>query len=79
MTFTVVKKLPKSRAKNNLYLFLGNFMSTGSKFAKVDFASMDYCSMESAQNSIREAARRYKYPIKVRMINGEIYLIRTDK
>ena len=79
MTFTVIEKLPKSRANNNLYLFLGNFMSTGAKFAKVDFASMDYCSMESAQSSICGAARRYKYPIKVRMINREIYLVRTDK
>ncbi len=80
MKFKTIERLPKKERKNvDLFQFLEDFMSTGKKFAELDFDSTEYASLDAAQGSLSASIARFKFPIVTRRINKKLYLIRTDK
>lgn len=62
--------------RTHMTRFLDEFIDSGYKIAKVTFNG-EYSSIESARASICRAVTRLRYPIVIRTINGEVYLINT--
>ena len=77
MKFVKVKELPKRR-KNSILIFLDEFMTSNIKFAKVEFSEKDYKTPSSCQSAFSKAIKAGGFPIIVKSINKEVYLIRTD-
>ena len=78
MKFTVVEKIPERKAKKKLAYILDEFMNMNVKFAKFEFNENEYKTASSANGALRKSAARFGYPIKVQLINGEIYFERRD-
>lgn len=78
MTFTVVSELPKKARQKKLRNLLEEVMNMNAKFVKMDFDKNDYANPKSAQNSLSVAACRGGFPIKVHIIDGEVYFVRKD-
>lgn len=77
MKGTIVCDIPVVR-NHNLKRFLGDFMLTKSKHYKVELEEGEYKTPYTAYESIRYAIKRHKYPIKISIRKGVIYLTRTD-
>ena len=80
MTFTPVEKLPekqKNTYKKNTDM-LNEFMKMNVKYARVEYSKTDYCSESSVVGSLSKSIRTNMYPIRLKTINGELYLIRKD-
>ena len=69
MTFVKVDNLPGRRNKKDLRGFLKEFITADIKVAKINL---------NCYNALGTSIKRGGFPIKVRMRNGELYLIRTD-
>ena len=69
--------LPK-RENFHLKNYFDEFMATEAKVARIDLDEGDYKSTKSAYQGFEKAAKRLGLPVKVRTIDGKIYLIRTD-
>lgn len=86
MKLIPIKELPmknkpvrRGRAKSkDIFGMLEEFMETGAKYAKVEYTNAEYASRPSAQASLCRATLDYRYPLYVRSINGDVYIIRTD-
>lgn len=78
MKFTEVKELPRARRKTNIRVRLDEFMSMGIKFAKLEYDAGEYKLPKYACGAFNISAKTGGYPIDVKMINGEVYLIRKD-
>ena len=61
-----------------LHETLDTFMNMTDRAVKCILAPGEYISIRSAQCSYQSSIRRYKYPIKARILNGELYLIKVD-
>lgn len=77
MKGTIVYEVPV-RKQHSLKRFLDDFMLTDAKHLKVEYAEGEYSNAYSAYESMRGAIKRHKYPIRVNIRNGEVYLTRTD-
>lgn len=77
MKFIEVKELPKRKVRTDLRQKLDEFMAMNIKIAKVEMENR-YSSIRVAQGTIHTSAKHGGYPITVRTIDGEIYLIRKD-
>lgn len=78
MRIIIVKDgLPK-RENFKLINLYNEFMATGSKVAKIDIDPDDYKSIDSAYKSVWSSLARTDFPIKLRRVNNDLYLIRTD-
>ena len=65
--------------KCKLEALFEEFMKMNVKTAEASFDEKDeYNSVNSAYTSLHRAARRWSKPVEVRMVNGKIYLVRTD-
>lgn len=79
MRFTAIEKLPnKGRKLSARQMELLEFMNMGAKCVKITLAPGEYSNLNSAQSTLIVSAKKAGFPIKVRNIDGELYLVRTD-
>lgn len=84
MKIVQVDKLPKQKKfrtvsmYHSLKNFFDEFMAMNIKFARIDIAPKEYASPRSAYESLHKVARQSELPIVVKIVNKELYLIRTD-
>ena len=81
MTFVPVEKLPekqKNVAFHNGKAYLEEFMRMGVKYARVDLLPGEYCTVDTGYHALMNIVKWHAFPITVKTINGEIYLIRKD-
>ena len=80
MKFVEVKEIPTTR-RNFQCKFeerLGRFMDRNIKYAKVVYDMDEYTSSTGCALAFKRACLWYGFPIDVKQINGEVYLIRRD-
>jgi hypothetical protein len=78
MTFTKVNKNDVLRPRYKLEEQFKNFMDLNVQMVKVSFENGEYASYKVAYQVLCTAAKRWKVPVKVKMIDREIYFLRTD-
>ena len=80
MNFVPVDFLPERRytTYKKVGTYLQEFMKMNVKTVRVDYSSDEYTSAQCATTPFRYAINADGYPIKVQIINGDVYLIRTD-
>lgn len=79
MKITKVDTLPPKRShKKNLQGALDEFMSSNAKIVKIEYAEGEYATPISCYGSLHKAIKHSGYGIRVKMINGEIYLIKKN-
>lgn len=54
---------------------LREFLKMNTPAIKLDVGN-EWRNPKSAYSSLRESARRFGYPVEVRMVHGEVYFIR---
>lgn len=74
-TTSTVNKLYKN---TKLQALLDEFMASNEAAVRCVLSEDEYASLASAHSSISKAANRLRYPIKARVMDGSLYLIRTD-
>ena len=77
-----IDKLPKRKAigkYGRLDDFFKSFLALDTKYAKVSFDDMEYLSTTSCRGSLSSYLSKNSLPITTTVVNGIIYLIRTDK
>ena len=72
-----IRLTPKWERFRVFHLF-EEFLNMGVEIAHVDIREDDYKYTKSAYVSLRARVKRWKAPIKVVQIKGEIYLIRKE-
>lgn len=79
MKFQQIDSLPeKKRCEyKKLENELEKFMKMDVKYARVDYGN-EYSSPSSAAHTLSLATKQYALPIRVRVINGVVYLESTD-
>ena len=81
MQLKPVKELPAKKANcqyKNLKEYLSSFMKMNSKYVQVQYASYEFRNVYSAYGSFNRMIRLFNYPIEATIVNGELYLNRTD-
>ena len=80
MNFTPVDYLPERRytTYKKVGAYLQEFMKMNVKTARVDYTPEEYTSAQCVSTPFRYAINADGYPIKVQIINGDVYLTRTD-
>lgn len=81
MKFIPVDELPVSEKKSYKKRngdYLREFLNMKVKYAKLDFTDMDYKCIGTAYPAVKTTIRYYGFPVKVKMINGELYLINLE-
>ena len=81
MNFVPVESLPDNveyADHKPIKKYLDEFMAMNVKYARVDFATDEYSDTRSGNTVIRRAAKYHAFPITVKMIGGDTYLIRND-
>lgn len=78
MKFIIVDTIPKRRRSktydHKTRDMIEEFSNSQTKLVKVDISYGDYKTIMSAYNCLRNIVKTAKYPIKVTMRNGDIYL-----
>ena len=78
MKFTKVEKISGRRTRNNLKVFLNEFMCRNIPIAKVELYDGEYVSFAIARRSLDSSAKRYCLPIKASFRKDGVYIYRTD-
>lgn len=85
MDFKEIESLPESTAylrrcvpHGRMHAFLEKFIDSGFRIAKIVDWKTQYCTTVTIQCRVKSVANGYRMPIDCKMINGELYLIRTD-
>lgn len=80
MTFTEVKEIPRGTANRNMLLVkeLEEFVLMGIKMAKLTYTPGAYKSVYTCYSTLFKVIKREHFPIKMKIRNNEIYLVRTD-
>lgn len=65
----------RSSYRHNLKKLLQEFLNTGVYAVKITDLYPEYTSFQSAHAALCLGARRYRYPIQVTAIEGDLYLI----
>lgn len=78
MKFIEVKEVPRKLYRIDLQNHLEEFMRMNVKIVKVDFNEREYKSAETCRTSFLNAIKRGAFPIDVKCVNKEIYLVRRD-
>lgn len=88
MRFVEVAEVPRRRYKqkgdrtpseyHNLKNELNAFMKMDVKIVRIIFYEDEYASFTSAGKAIGGAVKRMRLPVKVRWVDGDVYLVRTD-
>ena len=80
MKLTPMSEPPVAKAKSqykNPMEYIEDFMRMNITCVRVDFAPYEFCSSYSAYASFRRVIRMYEYPVRVSIINNEVYLIKN--
>ncbi|MBQ8237867.1 MAG: hypothetical protein IJZ39_06965 [Oscillospiraceae bacterium] len=78
MKFTEMKNgLPK-RENNKLNLLLKEFVRMNVAVVRVDLEQHEYASVSVARSVIGAACKRHCVPVKTKVRDGVLYLVRTD-
>ena len=81
MTFVPVDKLPERKPKR-LYKrridILKEFLKMNVKYARADFNTLEYSCAKDTRSAMDQTAKTYGLPVKVKLINGELYLINLE-
>lgn len=78
MKFTEMKDgLPK-RDYNKLEPYLKEFVRMNVAVARVDLEEREYKSPKVARSVLDIACKRHGVPVKAKIRNGNVYLVRTD-
>lgn len=64
--------------QTKLQVILSEFMHSEDKAVRIVLDPGEYANARSAQASFYKAIQRLRYPIKARILNGELYLIKVD-
>lgn len=79
MRFTKVDKMPAfKRGYGARQLELMEFMKMEVMCVKVALAPNEYSTINTARTTLQASAKKAGLPIKVRILDRELYLIRTD-
>lgn len=78
MKFVKVDKISGQRTRNNLKVFLNEFMCSNVAIAKVELHEGEYASFRVARRSIECSARRCCLPVKAGYRKDGVYIYRTD-
>ena len=79
MRFTKVDKLPKfTKGYGARQMELMEFMKMEVMCVKVTLAPGEYSNIGVGRTTLQQSAKKAGLPIKARILNGELYLIRTD-
>lgn len=83
MNFVPVAELPKPTKplrtdKHNREMEFDRFMSLNAKYVRVDLDRSDYANYNSACAALREGIWKLSIPAELKLIDGIIYLVRTD-
>lgn len=83
MHFTNITTLPARHHKRkgertNMLEELNFVMELGYKHCKAESLDGDYHNPISTYCGLRAAIERYKFPLTVELINGEVYITRND-
>lgn len=64
--------------QSKLQAILDEFNSSEEKAMRCVLSEGEYVSISSAQSSYTRAIQRLKYPIRARVMGGDLYLIKTN-
>lgn len=83
MNFVPVAELPlpikpPRTDRHNYQKEFDRFMSLNAKYVRVDLDKSDYASYNSACAALREGIWKLSIPAELKLIDGIIYLVRTD-
>lgn len=81
MKFSKVDSLPEKKPRcdyKSVMPQLQTFLDMGVKYAKVSYYPNEYANHYSLAATIHNLAGRYRFPITSKILNGEVYVIRTD-
>lgn len=81
MEFVEVKELPKKGPRceyKSMAPKLYEFLEMNVKCAKMVFDPYEYINVASAYATINTLAKYHRLPLKAILINGEVYVVRTD-
>lgn len=76
---TPVKELPKKcyiSHQHDLQKIFDEFLAMPHEIVKVELDRTNYTNIKSAYQSFINAVNTYKYPVKVALRQGEIYLVK---
>ena len=54
------------------------FIEMNTKEVELDFEVCEYSSARTAYASLRQASKRYGFPVYIAMVDGKIHLVRED-
>jgi hypothetical protein len=78
MTIVAVESIPKARKHRNgiakAEILLDMFANSSAKIVKVTIDEGDYVSVTSAYSTIYRLVKETRRPVKIQMVNNEIYL-----
>lgn len=78
MKFVKVDKISGKRRRNNLKVFLNEFMCSNVATAKVELQEGEYASFDSARRCLNSSAKLNCLPIKACFRSDGVYIYRTD-
>lgn len=80
MQLTPMKELPTARAKSeykNLKDYIERFLDMDAEYVHVSFAPYEFASVYSAYHSFNRIIRIHSLPVKVSVVNSELYLVKN--
>lgn len=77
MKMVKVKEMP-SRINHDLQGYIAEFMKMNTPIVQVKLAPGEYANMKTAQSCMISAINRAKVPVKTKVRDGKMYLVRTD-
>lgn len=80
MRLNYINALPSKLSRNNhsLKAIVLEFYNSEDDYAEVEFDNGEYVSSHSLCDGLRKAIHALDVPVKVTMIQGGVYLERTD-
>ena len=72
------KEFVEKRTKKNLKVYFKEFMCSNLEAAKVELKDWEYSNIWVACTTFKQSIKRYGFPIEAHVINGELYIERTD-
>lgn len=84
MQFRKIDRLPDDTQRNsrtsnnNIQRLLMDFYESDADYAEVDFDFGEYSTSQSLYSGLRKSIQRLQLPIEAQLIQGGIYLSRTD-
>ena len=72
------KEFIEKRTRNNLKVYFKEFMCSNLEAAKVEYKDYEYSTVYVAQRTFDQSIKRYGFPIEAHVIDGELYIERTD-